>query len=157
MDADGTLYVTDSGDRKGKLGAIFRIDTRGRVSQVFDAEKSDPKVVMPNGVKVEDPDHLLLADMGAGILYRLDLAAGKLQKLAEGLNGPDGIAKDAKGRIFIGDWKGGKLFLIDPKSPTPQVLSDKFTTAADIFLTPDGREILVPDMKGGTLTFFPVP
>jgi hypothetical protein len=31
-----------------------------------------------------------------------------------------------------------------------------FRSAADISLTPDGKTLLVPDMKGGTLTWFPV-
>ena len=39
----------------------------------------------------------------------------------------------------------------------PKLLSDKFQSAAAISLMPDGRTLLVPDMKGGTLTWFPIP
>jgi hypothetical protein len=31
-----------------------------------------------------------------------------------------------------------------------------FRSAADIALMPDGKTLLVPDMKAGTLTWFPV-
>ena len=41
-------------------------------------------------------------------------------------------------------------------SQPPRLLSDMFQSAADIALMPDGKTLLVPDMKAGTLTWFPV-
>jgi hypothetical protein len=58
---------------------------------------------------------------------------------------------------FVSDWKIGKLFELVSENEPPRLLSDMFQSAADISLMPDGNTLLVPDMKGGTLTWFPVP
>ena len=67
------------------------------------------------------------------------------------------MAKDSNGRRFVGDWKNGKLYELVSANKPPKLLSDKFQSAADISLMPDGKTLLVPDMKGGTLTWFPIP
>jgi gluconolactonase len=155
-DGKGNFYVSDSGNRAGKRGAVYRIDARKKASLVIDGEASSPPIPFPNGVLVDDDDHLLIGDFSLGNLFRLDLKTEKLEKIGTGLGGTDGLAKDSNGRRFVGDWKNGKLFeLVAAKLP-PRLLSDKFQSAADIALMPDGKTLLVPDMKGGTLTWFPI-
>lgn len=156
-DGRGNLYVSDSGDRAGRKGAIFRIDAGGRVTMVMDAERTSPKIEVPNGVLVDDPDHLFVADFGLGYLYRYDLTTGTPQRLGGGFGGADGIARDARTRLFIGDWKNGRLFMISSEREPPRLISDKFQSAADLSITPDGKSLLIPDMKAGTLTWFPMP
>ena len=86
----------------------------------------------------------------------LDLTTKKLERIGSGFGGTDGLAKDARGRRFVGDWKNGKLFELVSENVPPRLLSDMFRSAADISLMPDGNTLLVPDMKAGTLTWFPV-
>ena len=156
-DGKGNFYVSDSGDRKGSKGAVFRIDSKKKATLVIDTEKSSPPIPFPNGVLLDDPDHLLIADFSLGNLFRLNLKTERLEKIGGGFGGTDGLARDASGRRFVGDWKNGKLYeLVSPEAP-PRLLSDKFQSAADISLMPDGKTLLVPDMKGGTLTWFPIP
>jgi sugar lactone lactonase YvrE len=155
-DGHGNFYVSDSGDRAGKKGAVFRIDARKQATLVIDAESSSPPIPFPNGVLLDDPDHLLIADFSLGNLFRLDLKSGKLRRAGRGLGGTDGLAKDASGRRFVGDWKNGRLLELLTEDQPPRLLSDKFQSAADISLMPDGKTLLVPDMKAGTLTWFPI-
>jgi gluconolactonase len=155
-DGRGNFYVSDSGDRAGKKGAVFKIDAGKKASLVLDAEANSPPIPFPNGVLLDDADHLLIADFSQGYLFRLDLKTKKLERIGSGFGGTDGLAKDAGGRRFVGDWKNGKLFELVSENEPPRLLSDMFRSAADISLTPDGKTLLVPDMKGGTLTWFPV-
>src|SRR5262249_17997830 len=82
----GTLYVSDSGELKGKGGAVFRIRPWGKVETVVDA-KSHPGLKMPNGVLLDGVSFLHLVDFGTGHLHRVRLADGETTKVAEGFGG----------------------------------------------------------------------
>ena len=155
-DGLGNFYVSDSGNRAGKLGAVFRIDARKRVTQVLDGEITSPRIEVPGGLLVDDPDHLLVADSGFGYVYRYDLITGTAQRLGGGFGGADGLAREAGGRLFVSDGKDGRLFLVSSDFEPPRLLSDKFQSPAGISVTPDGKALLVPDRKAGTLTWFPI-
>jgi sugar lactone lactonase YvrE len=147
----GTLYVSDSGDLKGGGGAVFRITPQGQVSLVVDAKKL-PGLHTPNGVIMDGAAHLLLADFGTGNLYRIKLADGSSEKIAEGLGAADGLAWDPFGRLFISDWKGGRVFAINKPGDKPVLVASGFKQAADICYDAANNRILVPDMAAGTLS-----
>jgi len=148
----GTLYVSDSGDLKGTGGAVYAISPQGIVRTVANA-KTMPGLNLPNGVLCEGASHLLVADMGRGELYRVKLATGDSEKIAEGLGGVDGLAWDNHGRLFTSDWKTGEVHVIARPGDKPVLVSKGvFKAAADICLTNDKKQILVPDMTAGTLT-----
>jgi glucose/arabinose dehydrogenase len=153
-----TLFVTDSGDRDPKnpaKGALYRIDPKGQVSVVVD-DKKLPGLKIPNGVALDGASHLLLADFGAGKLYRIKLADGSHELLADGMDGADGITWDHHGRLFVSSWKTGKVFGIPRPGMKPvEVVSTGFQSAADTCLDPTGKFLLVPDMKAGTLSAVP--
>ncbi len=167
----GTIYVSDSGDLKGKGGAVYSIPpkqappkgskpvsnapTAGKVSVVVDA-KILPGLNTPNGVMLDGQSHLLLVDFGSGILYRIKLADGSSEKLADGFDGGDGLTWDNFGRLFISSWKTGKLFVIPRPGEKPILLAEGFKSAADTCLDASGKNILVPDMMAGTLTAIPI-
>jgi glucose/arabinose dehydrogenase len=150
----GTIYVSDSGDRQNKGGAVFRVDPNGKVTTLTD-QKRWPELQRPNGVLLDGASHLLLMDSGAGALYRIRLGDGMREKLADGLGHADGLAWDRYGRLFLSDWRGGRVQVIGRPGSAPVLLADGFQSAADICLDPTDRFILVPDMKAGTVT--PVP
>ena len=79
---------------------------------VLDAEASSPPIPFPNGVLLDDADHLLIADFSLGNLFRLDLKTEKLERIGSGFGGTDGLAKDSSGRRFVGDWKNGCWVLV---------------------------------------------
>jgi len=147
----GMLYVSDSGNLEGKGGAIYRIMPNKKVSLVTDATKW-PELHTPNGLALDGQLHLLVADFGTGELHRLKLTDGSHEKVADGLGGADGIVWDKFGRLFVSDWKSGKLFVIARPGDKPVVLHDGLESAADICLDASGKAILLPDMKAGTIT-----
>ena len=155
-DGLGNFYVSDSGNRAGEQGAVFRIDARRQVTLVLDGELTSPRIEVPDGLLVDDPDHLFVADSGLGYLYRYSLITGTAQRVGGGFGGTAGLAREPGGRLFVGDRKNGRLFQVVSDFEPPGLLSDKFQSVADIALTPDGRTLLVPDMKAGTLTWFPI-
>jgi len=155
VDAEsGIVYVSDSGDLKGKGGAVYRITPKGLVETVTDAARW-PGLHTPNGLAMDGAGHLLLADFGTGELHRIKLADGTHTKLADGFGGADGIAWDHNGRLFLSDWKNGKVFGIARPGEKPVLLASGFQAAADLCLDPTGKLLLVPDMKAGTVTALP--
>jgi len=151
--ADGALYVSDSGDLKGKGGAVYRIAMDGKVSTVVNGD--DPRVLAPNGLLNDGKDSLLMVDFFSGILYRVKISTGKMVPVAEGFGGGDGVARDRHGIIWVSDWKNGRVFSLKADGSLT-LAKTLFQSAADIGLSGDGKYILVPDMKAGVLTWLPV-
>lgn len=149
-DKAGNLYVSDSGDLKSG-GQIYKIAKGGAPTLVVDSKNKD--VLAPNGLLSESPKQLLEIDFESGILYRINLTNGKLTKVAEGFGGGDGLVKTKSGKIFISDWKTGKVYkAVNGKAV---LIKEGYQSAADIALTNDGKTIMVPDMKAGELDFIP--
>jgi glucose/arabinose dehydrogenase len=154
VDEQGTLYVSDSGNFDGTGGAIYRIDPRGKVSLVTDASRS--KILhTPNGLVMDGLSFLLMVDLGTGELLRVKIADGSTTKVADGFGGGDGLAWDRHGRLYISDHPAGKVYVIPRPGDKPILLASGFQSAADICLDASGKNILVPDMKAGTLTAIP--
>jgi glucose/arabinose dehydrogenase len=149
------LFVSDSGDLMGKGGAVFRIDLNSRkITLVVDAQKM-PGLHTPNGLALDGASHLLMLDFGSGVLHRIKLADSSAQKVADGFEGGDGLAWDKFGRLFVSSWKTGHVWGIARPGQKPVLLADKFEQSADICLDATGRNLVVPDMKAGTLTALP--
>lgn len=150
----GAVFVSDSGDLKGGGGAVYRISQKGLVSTLVDAKRL-PGLHTPNGLAMDGASHLLLADFGTGFLYRVKLANGSSEKIAEGLGSADGIAWDYHGRLFVSDYKGGKVFGINRPGDKPVLVAEGFKAAADLCLDATGKKLIVPDMTAGTVTVIP--
>lgn len=153
-DKQGNIYVSDTGDLNGKGGAIYRISKNGKVTTVTDANR-DPLVLGPNGLIMGEHGTLLEIDFISGILYRVNLASGKLTRLAEGFGGGDGLVRGRNGMLYVSDWKNGRVFSVD-KSGKAELLKDGFKASADMALSADGKSLLVPDMKAGELVWLPL-
>lgn len=153
IDGNGNVFISDSGNDDGKHAGIYKVTLDGDISEVIN-EKSGIK--RPNGLLNDGVNQMLVADFGTGDLYTLDLASGKVDKVNQGFGGADGLVRDANGLLYISDWKNGKVWqLVEPKA-TPQLLRDDFKAAADIAFSADGKQLLVPDMKAGTLEYLPI-
>jgi sugar lactone lactonase YvrE len=148
------LYVSDSGDLKGKGGAIYRISLDGKVTTVINQAK-DARVLAPNGLLMDDTgDVLTYVDFASGILYSLNLKSGKLVDIAQGFGGGDGVVHHPSGLIYVSDWKNGKIFSVHHDEV--KLIKDGFKSAADIGLSADGKFLLVPDMTAGELIWLPL-
>jgi gluconolactonase len=153
-DGLGNLYITDSGDLKGKGGAVYRINKNGKVALIVNGEK-DARIQAPNGLLMGGKGTLLEVDFASGILYRIKVKSGEMEKIAEGFGGGDGIVRAASGTLYVSDWKNGLVFSIGKQGGVSE-FGDGFVAAADIGLSHDGQYILVPDMKAGELVWLPL-
>lgn len=158
IDGLGNVYVSDSGDDNGKHGAIYKIAQSGKVSQVIN-DKSGIK--RPNGLLMDGPNSMLVADFGTGKLFQVRLNAQAKSKAAvtllnSGFGGADGLIRDANGILYISDWANGKVWQLSEPKSTPQLISEGHQSSADISLSIDGKYILMPDMKAGQLVYLPI-
>lgn len=152
VDEQGSLYVTDSGDRQGGGGAVYKIATKtNEVTLILDQSKL-PGLNFPNGIAMDGMSFVLLGDGGTGTLYRVKVADGTVEKLADGLGRIDGICWDNFGRLFLSAHKEANLHVIARAGDKPVLLAEGFQTAADQCLDATGTKLLVPDMKAGTIT-----
>lgn len=131
VSASGVVYFTDPNGYRGESapGTIYRVDAQGGVS-VFDAT-----VVGPNGIVLSADDRTLyvahnVSEDGSNLvrwpLAEDGSAAGPKEVIAE--LSPcvaDGMAVDAKGRVWVACYSYGTAHLIDPD--TGQIL-ERITT-----------------------------
>ena len=154
LEADklGNLYVSDSGDLKSG-GQIYKI-AKGGGSITVVADSKNPDILAPNGLLFEGRNNLLEVDFESGILYRVNLSTGATKKLAEGFGGGDGLVKTKAGKIYISDWKSGKIYRA--AAGKAHLVKEGYKAAADITLMQDGKTLMVPDMKAGELDFIDI-
>lgn len=151
-DANGNLYISDSGDilGTGKGGAIYKVTPQRKLSLLLDGN-IDARILAPNGLLADAKgEHLLLVDFTSGVLYNYNQVTKKLEEVANGFGGGDGIVKQANGNIYVSDWKNGKVFRVDAQHKV-SLIKEGYQSAADIALTQDDHHLLVPDMKAGKL------
>jgi gluconolactonase len=155
-DGQGAFFVCDSGDRRGNKGAVYRVDSRKRVILVLVGELTEPQISIPYGLIVDDPDHFFVADYAFGYLYRFDINIGTAQRVGGGFGGAYGFARESSGALYISDWRNGRIFQLTTDFLPPRLLIEKLQAPAGISLTPNGKTLLIPDTKAGTLTWFPI-
>ena len=148
----GNLYVSDSGSLKSG-GQIYKIAKGGgSISVIVDSK--NPDILAPNGLLFEGRDNLLSVDFESGILYRVNITNGKTTKLATGFGGGDGMVKTKAGKIYISDWKNGKVYVV--AAGKAKIVKEGYKASADIALSNDEKFIMVPDMKAGELDFISI-
>ncbi len=156
-DANGNLYISDSGDilGSGKGGAVYKVTPQHQLTLLADGAM-DGRVLAPNGLLADATgEHLLMVDFTSGVLYSLDIAGKTLTEIASGFGGGDGIVRQANGTVYVSDWKNGKVFRVD-RGGKVSLVKEGYQSAADIALTQDDHHLLVPDMKAGKLDVIPL-
>lgn len=154
-DIAGNLYVSDSGDLKGSGGAIYKIDAQARVTLLINS-KQEPQLLSPNGLLMDDTgDVLTVVDFVSGDMYSIHIKTRVLTNLATGFGGGDGLVHHSSGKMFVSDWKNGKVFSVNLAGDVTQI-KEGYQAAADIALTQDEKYLMVPDMKAGELDFIAI-
>jgi len=154
-DIAGNLYVSDTGDLKGIGGAIYKINAQGLVTLILDG-KQESRLLGPNGLVMDDTgDVLTEVDFVSGVLYNINMKTHTFDSVAEGFGGGDGLVRDSNGKMYVSDWKNGKVFSVN-RTGDVTLIKSGYQSAADIALTRDEKYLMVPDMKAGELDFIPL-
>ncbi len=145
VDEKGIVYVSDSDNKK-----IYRIkNDKARVWLEKDFFQK------PNGLLAHQ-NKFYMVDMTAGIFYEIDKKTKALRKIADGLEGGDGIA--AYGNDFIiSNWHG-EIHYVSANGETKKLLDTKAEqiNAADHIYLPEQNLLIVPTFYGNTVVAYEV-
>ena len=155
-DKERTLWPINSKQDKElpSKGCVYKVTLEGKVTLAVPA--GNKLMRFPNGVTVtgkKGEEILVMGDFFTGNIVAYNKE--KFRVLAKGMRGADGVAF-GPGAIYVSSWPLGKVWKYDRKAKKLTVLSDKFTTAADFFFDRKNKQLIIPDMLRGTLTFLPV-
>ncbi|MGJ8618931.1 MAG: SMP-30/gluconolactonase/LRE family protein [Methylophilaceae bacterium] len=152
-DPQGNLYVSDTGNMEtGKGGVIYKVNASGDVTKLLDGS-DNPLVLAPNGLLADDTGTFLTyVDFTSGILYNLNTETSELTDIGEGFGGGDGLVHHSSGKLYVSDWKNGKVFVMGVDGEITSI-GPQYQAAADIAITKDEHYLMVPDMKAGELDF----
>lgn len=147
----GIALISDSGHPKSGGGAVFRLDIRlTKIETVADGD-SIPELHCPHGVVFDGEWNALIADAGRNRIYRVNLADRTFAKVADDLQGVEGLIWDYFGRLYITSGNTGQLFAIPRPGQTPIRLGQNLKSAVDGCLDNEGRKLLIVDRQMGTL------
>jgi glucose/arabinose dehydrogenase/sugar lactone lactonase YvrE len=153
VDEEGTIYVSDLGGGE-IVGTIYRIDQKGKVTLLTN-NKHTPALRLPTGLAMDGMSHLLVVDAYSGELLRIKNSDKSTAKLADAFSRGASLTWDYFGRLYIGDWNGGRIFVIARPGDKPVEIASGFKSPASLALDPTGKFILVVDEKAGTVTALP--
>jgi sugar lactone lactonase YvrE len=149
---DGTVYVTDSGDKDDAPpnGAVYRLS--GNTAEVI-----------VKGAELDRPDGLIFDDGGllvtpfgtkASQVYRLSLTGDRTPVLSVPQPQLDGLLRLPDGSLIITSWKGNAVYRV-AGNRVETVLSG-LETPAQVGYDPQRQQLLVPVLKKNELVIHPL-
>jgi sugar lactone lactonase YvrE len=155
VDAEGTLYVTDSGIRIGPNGptptgtdAVYRV-ANGKVSTLAKGKQLNG----PNGVALFDGS-VLTVTFGNKQLLRLSNKGTVEQTVELPAGSLDGLVVMPDGHLLVSSWETSSVY-IGTLSGTWSAVAENLTAPADIGFDPGRNRILVPLFTENELRFVP--
>ena len=150
------LWSVDGKESKGlpRKGRVYKVTLKGEISVAVPS--GDATIRFPNGVavsEVADEEGIFVGDFFSGDIVRFQ--NGKYVTLATGMRGIDGLTV-TKDSFYASSWTQGKVWKVDRKTRESKVILEGLKTAADFYYDATNKQLVVPDMVGGTLTFLPL-
>ena len=161
--ADGAMYFTDQGQSGLHMpnGRVYRWDRQsGRLDLLIDTGPS------PNGLVMDlNEERLLVAMTRDNAVWRLPLMSdgtvskvGRFIQLSGGLAGPDGMALDAGGGLWVADAGHGSVWGFSALGvPLWRVQAPEGLVTTNLAFHPDRAEIYVTQSDKGQILRAPVP
>ncbi len=145
-DSQGILYVSDT-----MTNQIFRIDTnKDYETTLF---KESPLLAGPNGLVVNPKTrNLMVVTWVSGQILEIDRMGG-IHVLKRGFDKLDGLDYDNAGNLYISSFEKGEIFKITRMGRGAITMTRSgLVTPADISYDRKKDEILIPSMKGNTVS-----
>jgi len=137
-----------------RKGCVYRIGLDGKITQVV--PPGDLAVRFPNGVAVggpRDKERLYVGDFFSGSIVTYE--NGKYEVVTSGLRGIDGLTA-TRNAFYASSWTQGKVWRVDRATGEAKVILEGLQAAADFFYDRQNKQLIIPDMLAGTLTFLPI-
>lgn len=129
VDRDGNVYFTEFTGRRimklaGEQLSVWRTDSNGA-----------------NGLVIDSQNRLIACESDR--VTRTDIASGKKETMAEGgLQGPNDVTLDAKGRLYFTDMPGAAVYRIDAPGKFVKILGKPDIQVPNgIQISPDDRTL----------------
>lgn len=155
---NGDLYFTDQGQTglHDPTGRVYRLSPCGRLDVLVDNGPS------PNGlVLAPDESALFVAMTRDNAVWRVPLFAdGGTAKVGRfcgffGVGGPDGLAMDTTGTLFVAHVSLGAVFVVTPEGETVRRYRSPLGKATtNIAFAPGGCQAFVTESATGTILTF---
>ena len=179
---DGFIYLTDSGigvsellTSDGKIietawhgpmkGCLYRIDPR-----TLTIECLEQGFHFINGIVFGPDKKLYVSETVTGNIYRYDYSRGVVvesrevfanvidEACKETLQGPDGMAIDCKGNLYVAVLGQSGIVVISPEGEVIRTIETQGKCPTNVAFGPErSQTILVTEYSGGLLETFPVP
>ncbi len=161
--ADDAVYFTDQGQSGLHMpnGRVFR--------WVMDADRLDLLIdtgPSPNGLVMDlDEERLLVAMTRDNAIWRLPLMpdgtaskVGRFIQLSGGLSGPDGMALDTDGGLWVADAGHGCVWAFSALGvPSWRVIAPHGLTTTNVAFHPDRSEIYITQSDRGEILVADTP
>lgn len=155
FDRQGILYFSDPwrSSLDNPIGGFYRLFPDGRLEQL------DRGLAFPNGVAVAaDGRAVYLAETRHNRVLRYEIgpdgAVGSRQVWAilDGEPGPDGMAFDAEGFLYVAHWGGGRVDVIDPSGAVADRIAVPGRNPTNVaFGGPDRRTLVITEVETASL------
>jgi gluconolactonase len=158
FDADGNLYVSDSGGWKENGGCLFRIRPDGETEVVGEGLEAFPNgmALHPDGSRL----YVVLSNLPGVVSLALanDGTVGTPQTVVElPRHVPDGLAFDVAGNLYISCYTPDVIYRLSPEGDLSILAEDwesvTFATPTNIaFAGPERRTLVVASLSRWHLT-----
>ena len=155
FDRDGVLYFSDPwrSSAENPIGGFYRFFPDGRL------ERIDHGLAFPNGVAISaDGSAVYLAETYRNRILRyplrVDGGVGAREEFAAlpGEPGPDGMAFDAAGNLYVAHFGGGKVAVFDPSGHVVEEIRVPGARVTNVaFGGPDRKTLVITEVETGSV------
>jgi gluconolactonase len=155
FDSWGNLYFTDphGSSAENPIGCIYRVSSDGKITCLAEG------LAFPNGLALSpDEKYLFVADTRKNRILRYILDPPVRSYLFSQMNGgwgPDGMAFDLAGNLYLAQYGGGVVMVLDPRGEFVERIAVGGLFPTNVaFGGPDRRTLYVTEVETGSVYSF---
>lgn len=159
---NGDIYFTDQGQTglHDPTGRVYRYETNGRLTCLLNTVPS------PNGIVIDKANtNLYIAVTRAQAIWRIPLnqsglitKVGVFAHLHGGMGGPDGLAMDEEGCLFVAHTGFGSIWRLSPfTEPLLRIQSPQGVSTTNLAFHPTKPEIYITESQTNSILIAEAP